>query len=81
MSEGFATYFTLLFREHAYGREDFLSGLRDSRDQVYRYYEKNPDYRVVHDEPVMRDLVDDDVATAHAALAGHRVILGNLLRG
>ncbi len=50
LSEGFATYFTLLFREHAYGREDFLSGLRDSRDQVYRYYEKNPDYRVVHDE-------------------------------
>jgi aminopeptidase N len=50
LSEGFATYFTLLFREHAYGREDFLSGLRESRDQVYRYYEENPDYRVVHDQ-------------------------------
>ena len=50
LSEGFATYFTLLFREHAYGREDFQSGLRDSRDRVYRFYEKNPDYRVVHDQ-------------------------------
>ena len=50
LSEGFATYFTLLFREHAYGREDFLSGLRDSRDQIYRFYEESPDYRVVHEE-------------------------------
>lgn len=49
LSEGFATYFTLLFREHAYGYEDFLSGLRDSRAQVYRFYERTPDYRVVHD--------------------------------
>ena len=50
LSEGFATYFTLLFREQAYGQEDFLTGLRQSRTQVYRYYARNPDYRIVHDE-------------------------------
>lgn len=50
LSEGFATYFTLLFREHTYGREDFLSGLRKSKAQVYRYYARNPDYRIIHDQ-------------------------------
>ena len=50
LSEGFATYFTLLFREHSYGREDFLKGLQASRALVYRYYARNPDYRVVHDQ-------------------------------
>jgi aminopeptidase N len=29
LSEGFATYFTLLFIEHAYGRDAFADGLRD----------------------------------------------------
>jgi len=49
LSEGFATYFTLLFIEHAYGRDDFASGLRDSRKTVLDFYLKTPDYRVVHE--------------------------------
>ena len=31
LSEGFATYFTLLYIEHAYGREEFLRGLASSQ--------------------------------------------------
>ncbi|MFN0097264.1 MAG: M1 family metallopeptidase, partial [Gemmatimonadaceae bacterium] len=34
LSEGFATYFTLLFIEHAYGRDEFAAGLRQSRRTV-----------------------------------------------
>ena len=49
LSEGFATYFTLLFIEHAYGRDDFAQGLRDSRKAVVEFYAKNPGYRVVHE--------------------------------
>lgn len=49
LSEGFATYFTLLFREHQYGRDDFLAGLRESRERVRSFYEENPHYRIVHD--------------------------------
>ena len=49
LSEGFATYFTLLFREHAYGREDFVSGLISSRERVFDYYEDHKNYRIVHD--------------------------------
>ncbi len=49
LSEGFATYFTLLFREHAYGRDDFVAGLREAAERVWRWYVDNPDYRIVHD--------------------------------
>jgi aminopeptidase N len=48
LSEGFATYFTLLFIEHAYGRDEFADGLRRSRQTVLDFYAKTPDYRVVH---------------------------------
>jgi aminopeptidase N len=49
LSEGFATYFTLLFREHAYGRDDFVTGLKNARDRVWRYYsETDSAYRIVH---------------------------------
>ena len=49
LSEGFATYFTLLFREHAYGRDDFVAGLRQAAERVRFWYAQNPDYRIVHD--------------------------------
>jgi aminopeptidase N len=49
LSEGFATYFTHLFIEHAYGHEEFLIGLRSDRDHIYEYYDEHPDYRLVHD--------------------------------
>jgi len=49
LSEGFATYFTLLFIEHAYGRDAFVAGLKSSRDRVMAFYDGDPDYRVVHE--------------------------------
>jgi len=48
LSEGFATYFTLLFIEHAYGRDEFADGLRDSRRNVIAFDANRPDYRVIH---------------------------------
>ena len=48
LSEGFATYFTLLFIEHAYGRDEFVAGLREAADRVHAWYDENPSYRVVH---------------------------------
>jgi len=49
LSEGFATYFTLLYIEHAYGRDAFVDGLNSARDRVFSFYEKNKSYRIVHD--------------------------------
>lgn len=49
LSEGFATYFTQLFIEHAYGRDEFVDNMKRSRQTVLDFYAKTPDYRVVHD--------------------------------
>lgn len=49
LSEGFATYFTMLFREHAYGRDDFVSELLKAKQQVSDFYDKHPDYKIISD--------------------------------
>ncbi|MEO6223507.1 MAG: M1 family metallopeptidase [Vicinamibacterales bacterium] len=54
LSEGFATYFTLLYTEHASGRDAFAEGLRRSRATVVRLEKSLPNTPVVHvnlDEP------------------------------
>ena len=56
LSEGFATYYTLLFRRYAYGRDDFVEGLKDARDRVYTYYEDDYDFRIIR--PHLPDLND-----------------------
>ena len=49
LSEGFATYFTTLFVEHAYGRDEMLELLEASRDYIFEFAAENPDYTIVHD--------------------------------
>lgn len=49
LSEGFATYFTHLFIEHAHGRDEFVAGLRADRDAIREFDLKNPNYRIIHD--------------------------------
>lgn len=49
LSEGFATYFTMLFREHAYGRKDLLSELNKAKNKIFDYYKDNPGYKIISD--------------------------------
>ena len=49
LSEGFATYFTLLFIEHQYGKDAFMEGLASSKKRVDEFDKKSPEYRIVHD--------------------------------
>ncbi len=49
LSEGFATYFTLLFQEHCYGHDEFINGLLEARKSVFDFYKKNPSYAIIHD--------------------------------
>ena len=48
LSEGFATYFTLLYTEHAEGRDAFVAGLERSRETVLRVQQRLPDTPVIH---------------------------------
>lgn len=57
LSEGFATYFTLLFIEHEYGRDAFVDGLKASQKRVDSFHEKNPNYTIIHNNlKNMRDV-------------------------
>jgi aminopeptidase N len=48
LSEGFATYLTLLFTEHVEGRDAFVAGLRQARETVMATEKKLPDAPIVH---------------------------------
>jgi aminopeptidase N len=48
LSEGFATYFALLFTEHDEGRDAFVDGLKRSRAQVLQLEQKLPNTPVIH---------------------------------
>lgn len=75
LSEGFATYFTLLFIEHAYGRDEFLRGLESSRRTVLSFAAKNPGYTIVH-----RNLSRmEDVTSSHTYQKGSWIL--HMLRG
>ena len=49
LSEGFATYYTLLFRQHLYGHDDFIEGLQADRNTIIDFYEDNYDFQIVRD--------------------------------
>jgi aminopeptidase N len=48
LSEGFATYFNLLYVEHEYGRDAFIAGVERTRDAAMRYESAHPEDTVVH---------------------------------
>jgi aminopeptidase N len=49
LSEGFATYFTLLFTEHDQGRDAFVAGLKRSRDMIFSLEKRHAGLAVIHD--------------------------------
>jgi aminopeptidase N len=49
LSEGFATYFALLYQEFEDGRDAFLEGVRRSKTQAINFALANPASTIVHD--------------------------------
>jgi aminopeptidase N len=75
LSEGFATYFTLLFIEHQYGREAFVNGLKSSQKRIDDFHKKNPGYLIVHNN--LQDM--KDVVTGQTYQKGSWIL--HMLRG
>jgi len=48
LSEGFATYFTLLYTEQFDGRDAFVRGLRSSRERILQLEKKQPNTPIIH---------------------------------
>ena len=60
LSEGFATYLTLLATEHYQGRDAFVEGLEDARRRVWSGEARDPEETVVHDNlSDMREVLSD----------------------
>ena len=60
LSEGFATYFTLLYNEHYDGRDAFVAGLQRSRDQVFALEKRLPGKAVIHNNLAdMKDVLNN----------------------
>jgi aminopeptidase N len=49
LSEGFATYFALLFAEHYSGRDAFVAGLKSSRTRALATEKALPGVAIIHD--------------------------------
>ncbi len=49
LSEGFATYFTMLFIEQAYGKEELESQLQAAKKATYDYFKKDSTYKIIDD--------------------------------
>ncbi|MEO8622330.1 MAG: M1 family metallopeptidase [bacterium] len=60
LSEGFATYFTLLYTEHYDGRDAFVAGVQRSREQVFALEKRLPGKAVIHDNLAdMKDVLNN----------------------
>lgn len=62
LSEGFATYFALLYQEFQDGHDAFLDGVRRSKTQAINYALAHPDSTIVH-----KNLVDISQVIANNA--------------
>jgi aminopeptidase N len=50
LSEGFATYFSLMYVEHYEGRDAFMEEMKRSREEVFATESNNPGLAVIHDD-------------------------------
>jgi aminopeptidase N len=71
LSEGFATYFTSLFVENAYGRDEFAARMAGTREGIFRFYDSRPEYRIVHDNLADMSLVTTGMQYSKGAWVLH----------
>jgi aminopeptidase N len=57
LSEGFATFFTLLFIENEYGKEEYTKGIAKAKKTVLDLMAKMPDFSIVSPRTAEKELV------------------------
>lgn len=77
LSEGFATYFTLLYVEHDAGRAAFVRGLQSARQTIERYYAGGNNFAIVADRSPEREEVTSAITYQKGAWVLH--MLRNLI--
>jgi len=77
LSEGFATFFTLLFIENEYGKEEFRKGLIQSRNTIYQTTIKQPGFKIIDHRDPEKEEVTSAITYQKGAWTLH--MLRNLL--
>ncbi|MBC7416716.1 MAG: M1 family metallopeptidase [Pedobacter sp.] len=71
LSEGFATFFTLLFIENAYGYEEFIEGIKGARKTVYNLEKKEPTFSIVSNRTAEKEPVTSGITYQKGAWVLH----------
>ena len=77
LSEGFATFFTLLFIENEYGKEEYTKGIIKARKSVYDMSVKMPDFSIVSERTAEKEQVTSGITYQKGAWVIH--MLRNLI--
>ncbi len=77
LSEGFATFFTLLFIEDEYGKDEYLKGIIKARKSVYDMSVKMPDFSIVSERTAEKEDVTSGITYQKGAWVIH--MLRNLI--
>lgn len=77
LSEGFATFFTLLFNEHAYGKEEYIKGVIKARKSVFDMAVKMPNFSIVSPRSAEKEPVTSGLTYQKGAWVLH--MLRNLV--
>lgn len=77
LSEGFATYFTLLFIENEYGKAEFDKGIAKAKKAVFDMSVKMPNFSIVSDRTAEKEAVTTGLTYQKGAWILH--MLRNLL--
>ncbi len=77
LSEGFATFFTLLFIEDEYGKEEYKKGIIKARKSVYDMSVKMPDFSIVSERTAEKEDVTSGITYQKGAWVIH--MLRNLM--
>ena len=71
LSEGFATYFTMLFQEYAYGESTYIDELKKARIRVFNFYSKDSTYKIVDSRTAEEGAVTNDMTYQKGAWVLH----------
>jgi aminopeptidase N len=77
LSEGFATFFTLLFIENEYGKEEYDKGIAKAKKTVLDLLVKMPDFSIVSPRTAEKELVITGITYQKGAWVLH--MLRNLM--
>lgn len=71
LSEGFATYFTMLFQEYAYGTNVYVDELKKARTRIFNFYSKDSTYKIIDNRTAEEGPVTNDMTYQKGAWILH----------